>query len=122
MPAVQFDPPEQMNLVGYILRSLLERNLATEAGAKAFSKMKGRVLVGASAMRLTLDFSGPDLVISVGERGKPDARVSGDMTTLLGVALGKGMVGPVLSGKLKVGGKFWRLLRMIQLLKAEATP
>lgn len=122
MPAVQFDPPDQMNLVGYILRSLLERNLATEAGAKAFSKMKGRVLVGASAMKLTLEFGGADLVISVGERGKPDARVCGDMATLLGVALGKGMVGPVLSGKLKIGGKFWRLLRMIRLLKAEATP
>ena len=88
---------------------------------KAFAKMKGTVLVGASKMKVTMDFTGEDLVMSVGKKGKPGARVAGSMDTLLGVALGKGMVGPVLSGKLKIGGKAWRLLRMLKLMKAEAT-
>jgi len=46
-------------------------------------------------------------------------RVRGSMDTLLGVSLGKGMVWPVVTGRLKVGGKVWRLLRMLPLLKAE---
>jgi len=122
MPRVRFDPPGEMNLVGYILAALIERNLQTEAGQRAFAKMKGTVLVGASKMAVTLDFTGEDLVMSVGQRGKPGARVAGSMDTLLGVSLGRGMVGPVLSGKLKIGGKAWRLLRMLKLMKAEATP
>ncbi len=58
--------------------------------------------------------------MAVGEQGKADARVCGNMDALLGVALGHGMVGPVLSGKLKVGGKVWRLLKMLKLLKVES--
>lgn len=118
MPRVRFATPGEMNLLGYILRALIERNLETPRGAKAFSRMKGRVMVGASAMRVTLEFSGDELVMRVGDQPKADARVHGSMDALLGVALGHGMVGPVLSGKLKVGGKAWRLLRMLKLMQA----
>ena len=119
MPQVVFRPPDEMNLLGYILRSLFDRNLKTPPGEQAFRKMKGRVLVGASEMKVTLDFDGDDLQIAVGESDKAQTRVRGSMDTLLGVALGKGMVGPVLAGRLKVGGRVWRLLRMLKLLKAE---
>lgn len=119
MPQIKFKKAGEMNLVGYILRALIERNLETPAGARAFAKMKGRVLVGASAMEITLNFSDGDLIMSVGRDGKPDARVRGSMQALLDVSLGKGMIGPLLSGRLKVGGKAWRLLRMLKLMKAE---
>ncbi|MFC1654847.1 SCP2 sterol-binding domain-containing protein, partial [Myxococcota bacterium] len=91
----------------------------TPKGARALSRMKGTVLVGASKMKVTLDFSGEDLVVEVGAQGKADVRVLGSMDALLGVSLGKGMVWPVLTRRLKVGGKVWRLLRMLPLLKAE---
>ena len=119
MPRVVFKTPGEMNLLGYILRSLVERNLETPRGARALSKMKGTVLVGASRMTVTLDFSGDDLEMEVGEKGKSDLRVRGSMDALLGVSLGKGMVWPVITRRLKVGGKAWRLLRMLPLLKAE---
>lgn len=119
MDRVVFHPPGEMNLLGYILRSLVERNLQTPKGARALSKMKGTVLVGASRMTVTLDFSGEGLGMRVGSQGKPDVRVRGSMDALLGVSLGKGMVWPVMTRRLRVGGKFWRLLRMLPLLKAE---
>jgi hypothetical protein len=119
MAGVVFKTPGEMNLLGYILRGLVERNLETPKGARAFSKMKGTVLVGASRMKVTLDFSGEDLVVEVGGQGKADVRVQGSMDSLLGVSLGKGMIWPVLTRRLKVGGKVWRLLRMLPLLKAE---
>jgi hypothetical protein len=118
VPKVVFKKPGEMNLLGYILRSLVERNLETESGARVLKKMNRTVLVGASDMRITLDFSGADLVMAVGQEERTDARVSGSMDTLLGVSLGKGMVWPVMTGKLKVGGKVWRLLRMLKLLDA----
>jgi len=80
--------------------------------------MKGTILVGASRMRVMLEFTGGDLVMAVGG-DRADTRVRGSMDTLLGVALGHGMVMPVLSGKLKVGGKIWRLLRMLKLMRVE---
>jgi hypothetical protein len=122
MARVVFRTPGEMNLLGYILRSLVERNLNTQKGARALSKMKGTVLVGASRMTVTLDFSGEDLEMQVGgqgPQGKPDVRVRGSMDALLGVSLGKGMIWPVMTRRLKVGGKVWRLLRMLPLLKAE---
>ena len=122
MARVVFKTPGEMNLLGYILRGLVERNLETPKGAKAFSKMKGTVLVGASKMTVTLDFSGEDLQMEVGaqdRQSRSDVRVRGSMDTLLGVSLGKGMVWPVVTRRLKVGGKVWRLLRMLPLLKAE---
>lgn len=119
MPRVVFKTPGEMNMLGYILRCLVERNLETPKGARAFAKMKGTVMVGASRMRVTLDFSGEDLVVEMGWRDNVDVRVRGSMDTLLGVSLGKGMIWPVVTGRLKVGGKVWRLLRMLPLLKAE---
>ncbi|HUU02323.1 MAG TPA: SCP2 sterol-binding domain-containing protein [Myxococcota bacterium] len=118
MSEIKFKVPGEMNLLGYILRSLIERNLKTAPGARAFSKMKGTILVGASQMSITLEFTGGDLVMAVGG-DKADTRVRGSMDTLLGVALGHGMVWPVLSGKLKVGGKVFRLLSMLKLMKVE---
>jgi hypothetical protein len=71
---------------------------------------------------VTLDFSGEDLIMSVGRDGKPDVRVRGSMAALLDIALGKGMVAPVLTGRLKLGGKAWRLLRLLKLMRAETSP
>ena len=116
MPEVKLKVPGEMNLLGYIMRSLIERNLQTERGARAFARMKGSIMVGASRMRITMEFTDGDLVMEVGAR-KADVSVRGSMDSLLGVALGHGMVWPLLSGKLKVGGKVWRLLRMLNLMK-----
>ncbi len=61
-----------------------------------------------SAFVVILMFVGEDLTIEVGgqsPQGKPDVRVLGSMDALLGVSLGKGMVWPVLTRRLKVGGK-----------------
>jgi ubiquinone biosynthesis protein UbiJ len=121
MNQVTFRTPGEMNLLGYILRSLIERNLKTGAGVRALSRMKGKVNVGASTMKVALHFQGDRVEIGVGWPERADARVQGSMDTLLSVALGQGMVAPVLAGRLKVGGKIWKLLPMLKLLQAEKT-
>ncbi len=122
MPEVMFAAPGEMNLLGHFLRSLIERNLQTERGTRALGNLKGTVLVGASKMRVTLEF-GPDrLVIHLGDQGSPDAQVMASLETLLRVALGRGMLGPLLSGQIQVRGKVWRLLPLLQLLGAEEEP
>jgi ubiquinone biosynthesis protein UbiJ len=119
MAKVTFETPGRMNLLGYFLRSLIERNSNSPQGARAFEKMKGAIGVGASEMRITLKFSQGGLVIALGEEGKTDARVCGRLDTLLAVALGRQMIGPLLSGELKVSGKIWRLLPLLNLFRAE---
>jgi ubiquinone biosynthesis protein UbiJ len=119
MARVLFETPGRMNLLGYFLRSLIERNLKSENGRRALSKIKGTLLVGASEMRVTLRFTQQEVVIALDEPGPVDARVCGTLDALLAVALGRELVAPVLSGRLKVGGKIWRLLPLLTLLRTE---
>jgi hypothetical protein len=121
MPSVLFPSPAEMNLLGYFLKSLIEKNIQTQIGKRTFIKMKGRILINASGMEVSLDFSNDKLEISVGRLEKPSASVKGQLNTLLNIALGKGMIRPVLTGKLKVTGKIWRLLPLIKLLKASTS-
>jgi hypothetical protein len=119
MARVVFETPGRMNLLGYFLRSMTERNLKSEKGLRAFSQLKGAILLGASDMRVTLRFVGGDLIVSLGDQGKTDAGVCGSLDALLGVALGRELIAPVLSGKLRVSGKVWRILPLLSFLRAE---
>lgn len=122
MAKVKFETPGTMNLLGYFLRSLIERNVKSEQGARAFNKMKGVIVVGASEMRVTLRFTEHDVVIALGEQNGADARVCGSLNTLLAVTLGRELIAPVLSGRLKVSGKIWRLLPLLRFFRAEPHP
>lgn len=119
MPNVRFRKLGEMNLLGYILYGIIERNLQTERGRRAFKKTKGTIGLAASGMRVTLDFQGEQLQLEVGQAGPVDARVEGTIDTLMRISLGGNFVVPVLRGRLRVGGKIWRLLSLIQLLKVE---
>ena len=118
MSKIEFIPPDKINLLGHFVHSLIERNIKTPKGEKVFRRMKGRILVVASGMEAMLHFQKDTLTISTEISEKPGARIAGSLETLLRTALGKGFVGPVLSGKLKIGGKFWRLLPLLKLFEA----
>ena len=109
--------PETMNILGLLMRGLLSDNLAKPRNLKRGRKMKGDIVVLAGKMSITLRFGEGRLTIIRGETEKPRARVGGDMTTLLGVVTGKGMVWPFLTGKLKIGGNPFVLLKMLPFIK-----
>jgi hypothetical protein len=115
---VTVNEPETMNILGLLMRGLLSDNLSKPRNLKRGQRMKGDIAVKAGKMTVTLRFVEGHLTIIRGETEKPRARVGGDMSTLLGVVTGKGMVWPFLTGKLKIGGNPFVLLKMLPFIKA----
>jgi len=110
--------PERMNLLGLILRSILERRLAQPGGRRAAAGLRGDIVVDARGMRVTLRFHGGGVRIT---REPPRARalatVSGTMQAFIDASLGRGMVRAVLARQLRVYGNPAALVRLIALLR-----
>ena len=122
MTEIMFQPAGKMNLLGYILRSLIERNTATQEGSHTVKRINGRFLITGSSMKLTMDFRQGSIIMTAGEHGRPDAWVSGSLDTLMKVALDQSLIEPLLSGKLRIGGRAWRLVPVLHLLRTDGTP
>lgn len=118
MALVTIDDPPRMNLLGLMLGNLIERNLAAhEPLRRRLARLKGTVAVQAGEMRVTLCFGGGALAIRRGADPSARASIAGSMDTLLGLAQGRGMIGPVLAGRLKPRGNLLFLLRVKPLLQ-----
>ena len=115
---VVVDHPEEMNLLGLLMRGLLAANLADERLYAKARGMSGDVLVCAGRMAVTLRFGEGRITIVRGDAGASRARVSGGMKDLLGVVAEGRMVAPFLAGRLKIGGNPFVLLGMLPLIKA----
>lgn len=118
-PAVTIDDPPSMSLLGLILASILERNLADPALQRSAARLRGDVVVQAGEMIVTLSFAEGGVTVRRGAAERPRAAVRGSLDTLMGLSLGRGMVGPVLAGRLKPRGSLLQLLRMRRLLRVE---
>ena len=116
---VVVDNPEHMNLIGLMMRGLLEENLAKPQNRKKADGIRGAVRVQAGDMAVVLDFGAEALRIRMPAEGdKYKARVSGGMTELLGVVNGK-LFGPVLTARVRIGGNPFFLLGMLPLIRSE---
>jgi len=117
--SVTIDDPPSMNLLGLILASILERNLADPARQRGAARLRGDVVVQAGEMVVTLSFAEGGVTVRRGAAEHPRAAVRGSLDTLMGLSLGRGMVGPVLAGRLKPRGSLLQLWRIRRLLQVE---
>lgn len=115
---VRLEEPEKMSILGLLMQGLLSNNLADEGKYARACSMKGDILVQAAKMSVTLRFDDGVLTIICGDAGRARAKVAGSMGSLLGVVTGDGVVGPFLSGKLKIGGNPFVLLKMLPLIQS----
>ena len=123
VPSVGIDAPERMNLLGLLMKGLLEEKLKVEGHARRARRIKGDVQVQAGTMGVTLRFDGERILILAGTSGKARARVRGTMEALLEIVTGERLVRPILSGRVRLGGNpFWmlKLLPLIRLDRATA--
>ncbi len=116
MEHVSIDDLPRMNLLGLFLGNIIGRNLEQPAQMKRLSKAKGNIIVHAGTMTVSLCFSGGKLTILRGSVAEANASVSGTMDSLMGMALGRGMVGMVLAGRIKIKGNPFLLLKIKPLL------
>lgn len=115
---VVVEEPEAANLLCLMMRDLLARNLADESIYERVRDMEGDVHVQAGDMVVTMRFGEGKLRIISGKVEKPGARVVGSMGALLSVVTGGGMVGPLLSGAIRIGGNPFLLLKVLPLIRA----
>ena len=115
---VRVEEPERMNLMGLLMRGLLESTVGTLRGSAIARKLRGEVRVMAGTMGVTLCFSEHEVVLKEIGSGRPRATVSGEMKPLLEIVSGCGLIVPVLTRKVKVSGNLLLLLRMLPLIRA----
>ena len=85
---IKFSDLERMNLVGFFFLDLLRTNLDEEKCEQAARRLKSTVLITAGEMQITLQFQENVIVIHPGRLDTVDCSVSGDLKSLLDVALG----------------------------------
>ena len=115
--SVTLDRPEYANLLALLMHNLLERAVAEPAAQDRARRLSGDIQVDAGGMTVTLRFTGDGVVVLSEAAAKPRARVRGQMDALLGMVTGGGVVGPVLTGRVRIGGNPFVLLKMLPLIR-----
>jgi hypothetical protein len=115
---VVVEDPEHTNLLGLLMKDLVASNLADDATYEKMKAIQGDIQVRAGDMVVTMRFGGDQLRILDGEQKDPKASVGGSMPALLSVVTGGGMIGPLLSGAIKIGGNPFVLLKVLPLIRS----
>ena len=109
---VTIDDPARMNLLGLVLRGVLERSLARRP-----SRLRGEVRISADGMEATLRFHDGGVELRREGQGRPRARISGSLASFIDAALGRGRIRAWLSGRLRVRGGPLTLARLLRVLR-----
>ncbi|MBI5501099.1 MAG: SCP2 sterol-binding domain-containing protein [Deltaproteobacteria bacterium] len=110
--------PERLSLAAHMVAGLLRRNLVDARCAARAARVRGAVVVDAGGMKLCLEFGASEVRVRGGEADHPRARIAAPLDALLGVALGRGVVGAFLRGRVKARGNPLVLWRLLGLMKA----
>ncbi|MBZ0136295.1 MAG: SCP2 sterol-binding domain-containing protein [Planctomycetes bacterium] len=117
-PVVHIETPERMNLMGLLMRGLLEAALRDNRVRRRARRLRGDVRIVAGTMSVTLRFTKEQILLLANVTTPARATVRGEMKPLLEVVAGESLVRPVLSRKVRVGGNLLLLLRMLPLIRA----
>lgn len=114
---VQLKESDRINLIGFFLRDLLRTNLQNESCKQSARRMKGAILFNASGMQATVVFKDESVQIQPGGVENVHAKISGEMSVLLDVALGANYLKFLLTGKIRIGGNILILLKLLKILR-----
>lgn len=115
---VVLEDPQTMNLLGLLMKGMLEINLSDERLYKRACGLRGDIRVQAGEMAVTLRFDGKGLRILRDSDQPPRASVSGSMSALLGVVVRERMVRSVLTRAVRIWGNPFMLLKVLPLIRA----
>jgi hypothetical protein len=115
--AVELADPPRMNILALLMKGLLENNLKIPSKARRAARVKGEVAVRAGRMQVCITFAGDRITLRNGGCDRPRGRVSGDMRSLLAVVAREALVGPVLTGKVRIGGNPLWLLMLLPIIR-----
>ena len=110
---------EDLNGLGWTLKSLIDQNIRNAGVWDAVGKIRGTLVVKETSADVmsTVIFDKGALSIRDGAVDKPSAFLAGSFDELSEVTAGE--IGPVkalLTGKIKAGGNLWKLLKMAKAI------
>jgi len=114
---VVYADKSRTNLLGLIVGDVIERSLKDSVGIERCKNLRGDIELEAGKMRTNLSFRGDTILVNEKSETKPRARVSGDLESLTQVALGQKLFAPYFSGKLKISGNIFFILKILPLLR-----
>ena len=110
--------PESMNIMGLILKHLIEQNLKDASNAAAAQKMNCVIAMRGGKMGITITFRSGTITIERGTPTRANSRISGSLNTFLQVAVTRNFISPLLSGKIRISGNPLPLLKLMAFLAA----
>ncbi len=110
--------PENMNLLGLLMKGFFENRLQNETVARKARDLHGAYHITAGQMDVTLVFEEGSIAIEKGRSRTPLASIKGPMDSLLGMITGKGYIWPVMSFKVRIGGNPLALLPLLPVMIA----
>lgn len=113
---VTIEDPSNMNLLGLLMRNVLLAHFTNPRLASRAASLKGDVAVRAGMMAVTLRFSPGRCVVLRGSPPHPVASVTGAMSSLLDVVLRRRMVRAFLTGRIRIGGNPFFLLKILPFM------
>ncbi len=116
---VVLENPESINLLGLILKMIIERNLKQGMMEDLVKNTRGNLALGAGPMKATLKFEGERVVIARDWLTPARAKCSASLDTFLGIGLGKNPVLPFLMGKISLGGNLLWLLKLMPVFQVK---
>jgi ubiquinone biosynthesis protein UbiJ len=122
MDLVRLRDPETMHVLGLLLQSYLQGAVAAPGRAERLRRLRGDLWLRAGSMWVTLRFDGQGVEVIKGRSEQRRAAVEGEMSTLVGLVAGRGLVErakalPAMArGQLRVAGDPRFLLGLAPLL------
>ncbi len=113
---IKIEHPENMNLLGLILASILKKNLERENISRIVSKLSSSINIRAGRMEANLTFIDGDVLIRRGFSEKADGYVSGTLNAFVDMGLRRNLLKRFLKGDVKIGGNILKLLPLLKLL------
>lgn len=114
---IQLHEPERLSLVAFFLRDLLQNRLEREQVREIAQSLNAKVAFIASGMEITLRFDGAAVVILPGKQDQANATISGELNELLDVALGANYIPLLLTGKIKIAGNLFVLVKLLKVMR-----
>ena len=115
---------QDLNGLGWTIKSLMDQNLAREDVHKIAAKLRGSLVVteSESDVSVTLVYGQRGVSIQNGAQPRPTATLQGDFEGLSQVISGQtGPIKAVLTGKIRAGGNLFKLLTMAKTLISRET-
>ena len=111
---------ERMNLLGLLLKRMIEKNLNDTINLKKLNNKK--IFIQAGKMKVTLNISDDNIEIKrVTAIAKSNAKIRGSFDAFIRIATGKRrpfiFFIEILSGNIRIGGNPLTLLPLIKVLK-----